>query len=455
LSESSNRNWAAQARYLRAAVMAGRGSPDALKDALALIKSPGASEATLSIAEKIQQIRANAHLLAMQPFRNPRRQAAQILEQLIDRRLATPADHLLAAQLYEAVGDVAKARTRYTAFLTLPGGDTAAMLVAAGRFLVRHGDLDGAAHVLDELQRKPQQAAAAKELRARMLHAQNQTEKAVELILETAETDGIDRSAVASVLEEFGRFDQAEAQLRKFVVTAPRPEATLTLAQYLIRRSRFADALNECEVAWSRCSPVAVAETCLTILAQMPADRSAFGRVEARVRAALEKSPDDTLLLTALAGVRNFQGQFDDAETLYRRVLEKDAGNATALNNLAWLLALKSGHTDEALKLVDRAVQAIGPNPNLLDTRAVAYLGLSQPAAAKMAVKELDQVIAESPSPTGYFHLAQAHLLAGQKREALQAWRKANEGAPLKPESLHPLERTAFDRLVGVLGSTN
>lgn len=440
LRDGSDRKWAAQARYLLAASMASRGTPDALEKALAEIDDPGAD---LSAAEKVQQQRARAQVYALQPTRSLRREAIRILEGLIDRQLATPADQLLTAQLYEAIGDVGKARPRYTALLTLPG-DNPSILAEAGRFLVRHADLDGAALALRALETHHPQMVAAKFLRARLLHAQNQTAKAFALLRECAEKDGANRKALAGVLEELGQYAEAEAQLR----ASKRPEDILSLVEYLVRRKRYVDALDVCEGAWENSPPVAVAEACLTVLAEMPASTAAAGRVAARVQAALEKSPDDLGLLAALAAVRNFEGQFDDAEKLYRRILKKDSGHVAALNNLAWLLALRGGRAGEAVQLVNHAVQINGPNPNLLDTRAVAYLALNR---AEDAVNDLREVVAESPSPTAYFHLAQAQLSAGRQKEAVLAWKQANEGTRLNPDTLHPLERPAHDRLVEVL----
>jgi cellulose synthase operon protein C len=249
---------------------------------------------------------------------------------------------------------------------------------------------------------------------------------------------------VAGALEEMGEFSDAEKQLEKFVAASPRSDAVLSQANYLIRRGKLVEALNVCDGAWSHCPPVAVANTCLAALSQMqPPDPSATSRVAARIEAALAKSPDDTSLLAGVAVVRNFQGRFDDSEALYRRILTKDPGNKTALNNLAWLLALKNGHAGEAVVLVDRAIQASGTDPNLLDTRAVAFLALNK---TQPAIDDLEQVIKHSPSPTAYFHLAQAQLQAGRKKEALEAWRNANKDTRLKPEMLHPLERAAFER---------
>jgi tetratricopeptide (TPR) repeat protein len=272
--------------------------------------------------------------------------------------------------------------------------------------------------------------------------------------VKVANTDGSNRADVSGVLEEVGALPQAEMQLREFMRASPRSDADLILARFLIRHQRFGEALNVCDGAWSYCPPAAVAETCLNALTQMPPDAAAIGRVAARFEAAHAKSPDELPLLAALATVRNFEGKFDEAEVLYRRILEKDPGHRMALNNLAWLLALKGGHgkgghAEEAVALVSQAIQATGTDPNLLDTRAVAFMALNK---AKFAVKDLEQAISASPSRTAYFHLAQAHLQAANRNEALKAWKKANEGTPLKPEGVHPLERTAFDRLVADLG---
>ena len=45
-----------------------------------------------------------------------------------------------------------------------------------------------------------------------------------------------------------------------------------------------------------------------------------------------------------------------------------------ALNNLAYLTAVKDGNADEGLRLAEAAIEAGGPHPELLDTRATVLL---------------------------------------------------------------------------------
>src|SRR5205823_8537621 len=109
----------------------------------------------------------------------------------------------------------------------------------------------------------------------------------------------------------------------------------------------------------------------------------------------------------------------------YRRALQTNPRHSTALNNLAWLLALQGGHGEEALEMVTRATAVVGRSPTLLDTRAVAALTLGRRDAVQSAVADLEALVAEAPSPTTFFHLAQAYEKAGRKRDAVKAWQTA------------------------------
>jgi tetratricopeptide (TPR) repeat protein len=148
-----------------------------------------------------------------------------------------------------------------------------------------------------------------------------------------------------------------------------------------------------------------------------------------------------------LAVLRNLQGRYPEAEALYRKVAAgaDPKAAAMALNNLAWLLALKDGKTAEALELVKRAMEQVGPEPGLLDTRAVVYLKMGQ---GDQAVKDLEAALADREMPSAYFHLAQAHQLAGNRFAAAVAWRKA-AALGLTADGLDPLERAAYDQLAG------
>src|SRR5262249_26785805 len=159
-----------------------------------------------------------------------------------------------------------------------------------------------------------------------------------------------------------------------------RPEDVLVLAAFLGRQGRLADALDIVDRAWKTCKPESVSLTAVALLHAPTVEGSHFERVEKGLTAALEKVPNNTTLLVHLATLRDLQGRYNEAADAYRRILAREPGNVVALNNLAWLLAHREDGREEALKLAERAVDAAGPLPALLDTRGVVHLNLKQTA---------------------------------------------------------------------------
>src|SRR5262249_21381955 len=118
-------------------------------------------------------------------------------------------------------------------------------------------------------------------------------------------------------------------------------------------------------------------------------------------------------------------------------------------NNFAWLLACRKKDLGQARELIEAAVARGGPQPTLLDTKALVCLAEGK---AKEAVAVMEGLVAEAPREATYhFHLAQAREAdgdcAGARRSLLQA-RKAG----LSAAGLHPLERPGYQRLLRALG---
>ena len=94
-----------------------------------------------------------------------------------------------------------------------------------------------------------------------------------------------------------------------------------------------------------------------------------FEEAEAIYRHLLETDPDSTLLWVNLGNVLSNLDLDQEAEEAYRRALYFDPMHLDALNNLAWFLLDSGGGLSEAQELVSRAVALAGPDPYLaLDT---------------------------------------------------------------------------------------
>jgi tetratricopeptide (TPR) repeat protein len=148
-----------------------------------------------------------------------------------------------------------------------------------------------------------------------------------------------------------------------------------------------------------------------------------------------------------LANPQLAQGREADAGATLRKLCEQPKATGGPLNNLAWLLTNKGGKVDEALSLINRAIEIDGETPEPLDTRGTIYLAMGRNDAA---IRDLEDALAARPLPEIYFHLARAYLVAGRRNDAGEAIRKAESGGP-RVEGLHPAEPSAFNRLLGEL----
>ena len=255
------------------------------------------------------------------------------------------------------------------------------------------------------------------------------------------------QTLVASLLEHLGQADAADEILKRYVAESGQPAAVLLRAEFLGRQQRLGEALALCEEAWKTCPADQVANVCVALLHTEPASATDYLRVTQWLKAALAKTPESTPLCLAQAETLNLQGNYPEASRLYRRVLTTDDRNLSALNNLAWLLAQQESKADEALALVNRAIDLHGPVAPLLDTRAVVYLKMGDERAA---LRDAKAATAQQPTAAHFLHLAQACLLANDRDAAGKALQKA-KAANLTPQSLHPLERNAYYQLLEIL----
>jgi Flp pilus assembly protein TadD len=153
--------------------------------------------------------------------------------------------------------------------------------------------------------------------------------------------------------------------------------------------------------------------------------------------------------MIALGNLRERQGRFQEAEDLYLREIKQSGGDVIALNNLAWLMTLRNEKGGRALELINRAIALKGPIPELLDTRGIIYMRAGN---IQRAVADLNRASQLDPTGPKLFHLAQAHLQASNRQDATQILAKARAKG-LTLEDLHPLEATAYQKILDDLGT--
>jgi Flp pilus assembly protein TadD len=144
-----------------------------------------------------------------------------------------------------------------------------------------------------------------------------------------------------------------------------------------------------------------------------------------------------------LAELRDRLGNYDGAEQSLRQALAIDANNVVALNNLAYLFALRETHLPEAQALIDRAIAQAGPRAAHVDTRALVHLASGQNVEA---LADTEIAITSEAAAVHFFHDARAQLANGRSAAARESWKKATQ-LGLTGGHIHLLEQPAFRAL--------
>lgn len=402
-----------------------------------------------------QDLRTRAKILALLPNSERRREAINVLEALIERQVATPEDRYLLAQLFEAEGDWPKARDQMTRVLESPAGKNPAYLAAYIRSLLRQKQATFAQAQLAKLEQIAPGQPATIEVKARVLHALGKDAEAVKMLKDFAGEDTARIGVVARLLEDLTLYDEAKALYEGLANRfKDNPQAVVPLAAFLGRREQTKAALKLIDDAvWNAMKPELASTLCTQILYGAPqGDPDLPGLAETiaeRLQKAIAANPDSVSLQFDLGNLRCLQGNFKEAEGVFRDVHRRNVAIGAPLNNLAWMLALlDDGRTDEALSLIDQAIDLDGATPDLLDTRALINIVRKQ---ADPAIKDLEDAIRVAPTKDKYFHLARAYYLANRVADSRNAFRKAVQDLGLTKTDLHPLERKAYDELNSAL----
>ncbi|HEX8199037.1 MAG TPA: tetratricopeptide repeat protein, partial [Isosphaeraceae bacterium] len=429
----------ARTRRNLAIVLADRGTQPQFQEALALI------EANLQGGTKSDDdLRVRATVLASQPAR--RREAIQIFEEIGRRREPSPADRLLLFGLYSDTGDWDRARTLMQALVAEHGDEPIYLVSFVGR-LIERGDLAEAKPLVDKLEELEPAAYRAKELRARLLKADGQADQAAALLKSAAREPGTAPPIVriAVLLDGWGRPADAEEMYRLLVERSSQPESALLLIDFLSRTGRSDEALDLCDRLRKTSTLDVAGGAYLSALGPDVPDERAAQRAERALTELNGSHPESPMLPIHLAVLKYRQGQYEDSEAIYRRLLQRNDRHVAALNNLAWLLAQRGRGGDEPLRLIDRALEIGGKLPALLDTRGLVCLVLGR---TDEAIQDLEQATAQAPDGNVYFHLARAYQQAEKRAAASDAFRKA-QSLGVRPD---PLERPVYDRLLALLG---
>ena len=417
--------------------------------ALDIIEPPG-RKGRLSEPE---DLRVLVKVLEVKGTPEHRKRAIAILDNLVNQPLASPEDLFLLAQLEETAGDWIKAREQYRELIVRTDNTRdmetlrrrPAYLAQFAESLLRHhqpgeeSNLTEVQDLIEKLKRLQPDVLAVVVLEVQLHKARNQVEEAIALIRSTLDRPNLRpeiRARLGGLADQIGQIDLAEEIYQKI---AAGPATVLNkhmLVRFFVRHNQIDKAVDLCDSLWKEGREhEKVASLILIALAdpRVPVTPAQIKRGIGWLEQGRRENPRLELYPFGMGNLFERLGEDEKAEAQYRAVIDIGDRDGTAYNNLAWLMALRGGNLTDALELINKAIQIKGNTPDYLDTRGVVYLSAGQ---GQSAVKDLEAAVAEQPTASKLFHLAQAYLKVKDRQKAKQNWEAAMTRG--LPKGLHP-----------------
>ena len=128
-------------------------------------------------------------------------------------------------------------------------------------------------------------------------------------------------------------------------------------------------------------------------------------------------------------------GNLDEAESMYLKILENDAGNAEVWNLLG-MLNMQKFRLSSAREYIEKAI-SISPNPYFFENLAKVYLEIED---GEKAVELYLELLKIKPDYFDYlFNLASAYKLVKNYEKAIETYKKAGEVNPDNPDTFFNL----------------
>jgi cellulose synthase operon protein C len=399
-----------------------------------------------------------AEILAPRSEPESRLKAISLLEKAAGAQKLSVENELMLGKLYFAVGDWSKCRRQMLqAVSRFP--TSADVRIAYISMLLERGDkrnYEEAAQQLAKLKevapgdlrslqlsvRLAGKTGKQQEARAELLRFMSQIKDPKDISEKQLPMLGF----LAGLFVDVSDLDNAEKIYR--IVAEHDPEKNLNLAGFL---GQNRDVGQSFDILGKSYAPDKAETVIRTAVAVVRARRDEIGdKYDAKVQAwldrALLENPDSIPLLMLQAEFSDCQKRYDDAAGIYRKLLQRQdltgVTRAIVLNNLAYLVVLAdTGSQADAdpKKLIDEASEILGPTTDILDTRSAIEIAQKE---YQKAIRDSELAVTDNPSPSKYFHLAVAHLYAGENKAAIEAWDKATELGDIKKD----LNRLEYDR---------
>jgi tetratricopeptide (TPR) repeat protein len=161
-------------------------------------------------------------------------------------------------------------------------------------------------------------------------------------------------------------------------------------------------------------------------IAQIYLQGKRFDAAEQAIQKALDLSPnpeDREFALYVQGSIFERQKKYDQAETVFKKVLSADPLYSPASNYLGYMLADRGIRLDESVKYIQKALELDPANPAYLDSLGWAYFKMSRYDLAEPPLEKAASKIQDDP--TIHEHLGNLYFRMGKSAQAEAEWERA------------------------------
>lgn len=266
---------------------------------------------------------------------------------------------------------------------------------------------------------------------AALLHSQEGDNKSAAKLLkrhlEIAPDHDQSRIYLGQLAQQEGRYDEALAWYRAVTDREFRLDAQIRAASVLADQDKVDDAIEEIR----RIVPASAGDQVRLYLAQEQLLREAGRKDDALeiMNAALIEMPDDTELLYTRGLLAAQMNRVALHEQDLRRLLELEPDNAHAYNALGYTLADLTDRYQEALELIEKALELSPEDPFILDSMGWIQYRLGNNSDA---IRYLELALNTRPDAEIAAHLGEVLWVTGEQERARSIW---EQGKDIDPEN--------------------
>ncbi|MFZ1685690.1 MAG: tetratricopeptide repeat protein [Candidatus Zixiibacteriota bacterium] len=246
------------------------------------------------------------------------------------------------------------------------------------------------------------------------------------------------RLALAAIATQKEKFEEALQHYSQVLESTPNHVSAVTeSARCLIKLNRTAEAVRVLESSVKAgCSD----ENVLALLAESSSQVGAIAQAIGYYTTLIKKYPDSPVYINDLANCHYRQGEFDQAETLYRKALDLGVAAIETRRNLGLTLARQQRGT-EAISELKQYLRECPGDADVQHVLGDLYLSAG---SAPDALTHFEQYLRQNPNDgRAFFRLAECYLLMGHKDSAILGYQRSLQ--------LDPQLEMAQSRLQGLL----